>query len=606
MGSAAGSRIVAISGAEKGKVYPLGPFDLIIGKGKSCDVRLADPLVSPKHCGLCHEGERPVVWDMGSAVGTFVNGFYCGGKILLDGDRIRVGRAIFLYLDRDDADVHPSMLERTPAEVEWDRKLDSGWRTKSYEPEVGAALDAFVEFNTGVNAARDADEIQSRVFDLLFRVIPVEAAAILLAGRHATGTLAASYRRIGSRQDEPFSLDESVTEKAWSGGERVYGEKVICFPLITPAAKVGLLYAAMAAKGGEWFTSGHHRLLEAICGSAAVALERAQYVAWLEGENRRLNEAINLEHGMIGRSEKMQQVYQLVARAGASDRTVLITGESGTGKELVAKALHRSSPRSEKPYHVVNCSAFTDTLLGSELFGHERGAFTGADKQRIGLFELANGATVFLDEIGECSTKLQADLLRVIQQGEFMRLGSSRTLQTNVRIIAATNVDLEKAIKEARFRQDLYFRLNVIRIQMPRLADRREDIPLLVTSFIKKHRHIRSGPYPAVHGVTPEVRQIFASYDWQGNVRELENVIESAIALGTSEYITREDLPASLTAGETQCTRPVEWAAQVFACKKAIIEDTLKKTGGNRAEAGRLLGLNPKYFSELSKEFNVS
>jgi DNA-binding NtrC family response regulator/pSer/pThr/pTyr-binding forkhead associated (FHA) protein len=603
MGNTAGSRIVAISGPEKGGVFPLGPFDLIIGKGRSCGVRLADPLVSAKHCGLCHEGERPVIWDMGSAAGTYVNGFYCGGKILLDGDRIRVGRSIFVYLGRDDAELDPSMLERTPTELEWDRKLESGQRRAPYEAEVGAALDAFIDFNARINAARDTEEIQSRVFELLFRVIPVERAAILLAGRDAAGTFAASYRRIGSQNDEPFSLDESVTEKAWRNGEPVYAEKVVGFPLVTPGTKVGILHATIGANSSEWFTRGHHRLLEAITGSAAVALERAQYVAWLEGENRRLNEAANIEHGMVGRSEKMQQVYQLVGRAGASDRTVLITGESGTGKELVAKALHRNSPRSEKPFYVVNCSAFTDTLLGSELFGHERGAFTGADKQRIGLFELANGATVFLDEIGDCSMKLQAELLRVIQQGEFMRLGSSRMQKTNVRIIAATNVDLEKAINEGRFRQDLYFRLNVIRIQMPRLAARRDDIPLLMTSFMKKHGQIRSGPYPPVRGVTPEVRQIFMSYEWPGNVRELENAIESAIALGTSEYITREDLPPSLLGG-SQPMGLSSWDKEVAACKKSIMERALRKTGGNRAEAGRLLGLHPTYFSKICKELD--
>jgi Nif-specific regulatory protein len=164
---------------------------------------------------------------------------------------------------------------------------------------------------------------------------------------------------------------------------------VICFPLVTPGRRVGLLYAAMAAGGIEWFTGGHVRLLQAVAGSTAVALEHARYLAWLESENRRLKEAIKVEHGMVGRSERMQKVYEIIGRAGPSDLTVLITGESGTGKELAAKALHRNSTRSQKEMYVVNCAAFTDTLLGSELFGHEKGAFTGADQQRKGLFEFA-------------------------------------------------------------------------------------------------------------------------------------------------------------------------------------------------------------------------
>src|SRR5206468_1155148 len=384
------------------------------------------------------------------------------------------------YLDRDDAEVDPAILTRTPAEEEWDRKLGSSHRKATYEPEMSIVLDAFLEFNGRINALRDGSEIQSRVFELIFHLMPVEGVAILLADRDGDGLLSAAYRRIGSPGDEPFPIDDAITEKALRDGGPVYGDKVICFPLVTPGRRVGLLYATMAAGGIEWFTGGHVRLLQAVAGSTAVALEHARYVAWLESENRRLKEAIKVEHGMVGRSERMQKLYEIIGRAGPSDLTVLITGESGTGKELAAKALHRNSPRAQNAMYVVNCAAFTDTLLGSELFGHEKGAFTGADKLRKGLFEFADGGTVFLDEIGECSFTLQADLLRLIQQREFKRLGGNQLLRANLRIIAATNVDLEKAMKEGRFRQDLYFRLNVIPIHMPKLAERREDIPLLV------------------------------------------------------------------------------------------------------------------------------
>jgi len=601
-------RIVAISGSSKGSAFPLGPFELVIGRDRSCDIRLDDPLVSRKHCGISHEGNRPFLLDMQSATGTFVNGFYFPAKMLLNGDRIRVGRSIFVYLDQDDAEVGSAMLMRTPAEEEWDRKVDagqSGQRAAAYEAAMSTVLDAFLEFNGRINASRDADEIQSRVFELIFRVMPVEGVAILLRDLDTAGILSTTYRSILSQSDEPFPIDETVTGKALSDGGPIYSDKVVCFPLSTPSAKVGLLYAVMAAEGLEWFTAGHVRLLEAVAGSAAVALERARYVAWLEGENRRLNEAINVEHGMIGRSDKMQKIYQLIGRAGPSDLTVLITGESGTGKELVAKALHRNSPRAQNAMYVVNCAAFTDTLLGSELFGHEKGAFTGADKLRKGLFEFADGGTVFLDEIGECSFTLQADLLRLIQQREFKRLGGNQLLRANLRIIAATNVDLEKAMKEGRFRQDLYFRLNVIPIHMPKLAERREDIPLLVAEFIKKYGHIRSGAYPPVQGVTPEVRQIFASYDWPGNVRELENVIEGAIALGTSTYIGRDELPFSVTLKAPEPAELGQWVTELNACKKTIIERALQKTSLNRAEAARLLDLNPKYFSALCKELHL-
>jgi DNA-binding NtrC family response regulator len=600
--------------------FPVGPSDLIIGKGRRCDVRLNDPLLSAKHCGISHEGPRPLLWDMQSTTGIFVNGFYFYGKILLHADRIRVGRSIFVYLDRSDAEVDPGTWTRTAAEEEWDRKLQSGRSKAAYEPELSTVLDAFLDFNGRINALRDASEIQSQVFELIFRLMPVEGVAILLADHDGDersecepdrakqvndGVMSTTYRRIGSPGDDSFPLDDALTEKALRDGVPTGSDKAVCLPLLTAGTKVGLIYAAMATAGAEFFTSGHMRLLQAVAGSTAVALEHARYVAWLEGENRRLKEAIKVEHDMAGRSARMQQVYDLISRAGPSDLTVLITGESGTGKELAAKALHRNSPRSQKEMYVANCAAFTDTLLGSELFGHEKGAYTGADQLQKGIFEFADGGTVFLDEVGECSAKLQGDLLRLLQQGEFKRLGSNRVLHTNVRIIAATNVDLEKAIKEGRFRQDLYYRLNKILIHMPRLAERRDDIPIIVAELIKKHGHIRPGPRPRVRGVTPEVRQIFASYDWPGNVRELETVIEVAIALGTSAYIGLEDLPASFASDAPQQAELGLWVTELDACKKAIVERALQKTAGNRAEAARLLGSNPKYFSALCKELKV-
>jgi DNA-binding NtrC family response regulator len=300
----------------------------------------------------------------------------------------------------------------------------------------------------------------------------------------------------------------------------------------------------------------------------------------------------------------MNEVYQVIGRAGPSDRTVLITGESGTGKELVAHAIHWNSGRSNNGFYAVNCGAFTETLLGSELFGHEKGAFTGAHAQRKGLFEFAGGGTVFLDEIGECAMTMQADLLRVLQTGEFKRLGGNQVIRVNVRVIAATNLDLQKAMKEGRFRPDLFFRLNVIQIHMPRLSERREDIPVLAAHFIKKYGYIRSGPYPPVQGITPEAHRLLASYDWPGNVRELENVIQGAIALGTSPYIGPEDLPKAII-GENPETGEINLETEMNACKKSVWERALQKTNGDRNEAARILGVHPTYFAFVCKQLNV-
>jgi transcriptional regulator with GAF, ATPase, and Fis domain len=232
---------------------------------------------------------------------------------------------------------------------------------------------------------------------------------------------------------------------------------------------------------------------------------------------------------MIGHSEKMKEAHRFIDKAGPSDRTVLIHGASGTGKEQVAHAIHRNSPRSGKPFLAVNCAALTDTLLESELFGHEKGTFTGAVSQRKGLFELADGGTIFLDEIGELPMAMQPALLRVLQDGEFKRLGGSRSMHVNVRVIAATNRNLEQAIREGRFRQDLFFRLNVLEIEMPSLCERSEDIPLLAAYFIKKYGYIRtdSGMAPVL-GITPEAHHLLATYAWPGNIRELEHATFSA------------------------------------------------------------------------------
>jgi len=361
----------------------------------------------------------------------------------------------------------------------------------------------------------------------------------------------------------------------------------------------------MAAAGVEWFTASHINLLASIAAPTAVALELARYVGWLEGENRRLTEAINVEHDMIGRSEKMQEIYRKIGRVGPSKTTVLITGESGTGKELVAQAMHRNSPRAGKGLYAVNCGAFTEELLGSELFGHERGAFTSAHSLRKGLFEIADGGTIFLDEIGECSKKMQEKLLRVLQEGEFKREGGNAVLKTDVRVVAATNVDLQKAIKEGRFRDDLFYRLNLVQIHMPCLAERRQDIPLLAAHFIKKHGYIRTGPYPPVQGITPEAHRLMASYDWPGNVRELENVIQVAITLGSSLYIGKDDLPKEVTGKSTE-PGEFDFEKEMLACKKALYEKALLIANGDRKVEARIIGVHPTHLALVCKQLDCS
>ncbi|HEI2547981.1 TPA: sigma-54-dependent response regulator transcription factor ZraR [Escherichia coli] len=294
--------------------------------------------------------------------------------------------------------------------------------------------------------------------------------------------------------------------------------------------------------------------------------------------------------GMVGKSQSMQHLLSDIALVAPSEATVLIHGDSGTGKELVARAIHASSGRSEKPLVTLNCAALNESLLESELFGHEKGAFTGADKRREGRFVEANGGTLFLDEIGDISPMMQVRLLRAIQEREVQRVGSNQTISVDVRLIAATHRDLAVEVKAGRFRQDLYYRLNVVAIEVPSLRQRREDIPLLADHFLQRFAERNR---KAIKGFTPQAMDLLIHYDWPGNIRELENAVERAVVLLTGEYISERELPLAIAGtpiplAQTQDIQPL------VEVEKEVILAALEKTGGNKTEAARQLGITRK------------
>jgi DNA-binding NtrC family response regulator len=312
-------------------------------------------------------------------------------------------------------------------------------------------------------------------------------------------------------------------------------------------------------------------------------------------ENRELREALQERHrieGIIGESGPMLEVLSLVRRVAPSEATVLIRGESGTGKELIAKAIHFGSPRARGPLVKVNCAALPEALLESELFGHEKGAFTGAIGSRQGRFELANGGTIFLDEIGDLPLPLQAKLLRVLQEREYEKVGSSRSVKVNVRILAASHRALENLIKAGQLREDLYYRLNVVTILIPALRERRSDIALLMDYFL---RHYAEKNAKTIRGLTPEARDILLRYDYPGNVRELENIIERAVVLTRDDVIGGGDLPLTVQEpevaerdGETNLTAAVE------ALERRMIKDALARSDGVQTRAAELLGTSER------------
>jgi nitrogen regulation protein NR(I) len=344
--------------------------------------------------------------------------------------------------------------------------------------------------------------------------------------------------------------------------------------------------------------------------------------------------------GIIGRAEAMQNVFKLIGQLAASDATVLITGETGTGKELVARAIYHHSKRSQQPYLAINCAAIPENLLESELFGHEKGAFTGAAQQRIGKFEQCHRGTIFLDEIGDMSLSTQTRILRVLQSGQFERVGGNQTLQVDVRVIAATNLSLEQAVACKRFREDLFYRLNVVRIPLPALRDRREDVSLLVAYFLSKYSRPHQRP---PRSISPEALQILERHSWPGNVRELENVIQRALVMAKGETILPGDLPGEIArasagpeparpqapgAAGSEASAHAEaevlphnfeswvhvlflWARQnpefriIPAVERLLVIRALKETSGNQVQAARLLGITRATLRKRIDKFKI-
>jgi two-component system NtrC family response regulator len=327
----------------------------------------------------------------------------------------------------------------------------------------------------------------------------------------------------------------------------------------------------------------------------------------LESENRELRRLLESRHRLEGletNNARMAEAINTAARAAGSRATILIRGESGTGKEVLARAIHHASPRAKAPLVAVNVAALPDTLIESELFGHERGAFTGADRERRGRFESADGGTLLLDEIGDLPRGTQVKLLRALQEQAFERLGGTRTVRVDVRVIAATNRDLEALVRDGTFREDLYYRLNVVTIDLPPLRDRREDLPMLVDLFLRRH----AGEGRGVTGASREAMDALVKYAFPGNVRELENLIHRAVVLARGTMVTTADLPPHVVGLEPErpdATEPGTFVDRVSAFEKGLILDALTRTEGVQTRAARLLGMSERHLRYKLKKYGL-
>jgi Nif-specific regulatory protein len=479
-------------------------------------------------------------------------------------------------------------------------------------------LEALLKVAKGIGRIRNVESLQWQLLGLLFEVIPADRAAIMLLDGANGSSSVISWDRL-SGPATPVNTSPSVVQRTiqqqtgvliQNDGDRLPADtdsaeacSAICVPLTATDKVLGVIY--LDSRNQEVrFDEQHLKLMEAVGAIAGLALESLQYMEWLENENRRLTTEIELEHEMVGESAALRDVYRFIGKAAATDTTVLITGESGTGKELVARALHNNSRRAQKAFVAINCAALPEPLLESELFGYEKGAFTGALNQKKGQFELAEGGTIFLDEIAELAPNLQAKLLRVVQERVCTRIGGTHPIRLNIRIIAATNKDLELTVKAGGFRQDLFYRLNVAAIRMPALRERREDVLVLANHFVAKYADKCNRK---LRGISPQARASLLQYDWPGNVRELENAIESAVVLGSSaEFLLPEDLPHAITRSAPAAkSRKAGYRHALDELKRKMIMEAVEQAGGNYMEAAKLLRLHPNYLHRLIRNMEL-
>jgi Nif-specific regulatory protein len=608
------AKLIAVSGPLRGTVFDLSMREVSIGRDPSNLINPPDKSLSRKHCVLKQRGSQIVVIDLDSRNGTFVNDIPIREQVLNHADRLRLGASYFLVLlqadERQDisnsvefADDDPHTLSVATFNLE--DALFSMVRD----------LNVLRKVSSSIGSITSAEKLQTAVIDALFEVTPAARGVILIAGetierpasvyaidrvRGPVESISISRtvvtqvlsKRVALLSNDASPASFADTDSLLNGHVR----SLLCVPMILSNKITGLIY--LDTHRQSQFDESHLRTATMISAMAAGALERIGDIERLKSENKHLRAELHSGHRMIGDSDAIRRVLEIISRVAARDSTVLIVGESGTGKELVAREIHNRSVCATGPFVAVNCATLSESLLESDLFGHEKGAFTGAITQKKGKFEFADGGTIFLDELGEMPPQVQAKLLRVLQEGEFERVGGIRSIRSNVRVIAATNRDLKQALKSGGFREDLYYRLNVVQLTVPPLRERRDDILLLANYFISKHSEKCKR---VVTGLSDAARSCLLQYDWPGNVRELENAIEHAIVLGSSEHVEVEDLPDQVmeTAVSLENQSSIDYQSLVQNAKRQILLNAIESTNGNYSAAARLLGIHPKNLHRL-------
>jgi Nif-specific regulatory protein len=497
--------------------------------------------------------------------------------------------------------------------------------TKKISENNAALIRHLKQISTWVSSMQDLDKLLELIIESAASVVKAKAASLLLVEAKsktlyfqvATGkkkNQVKDYRvKMGqgiaghvALTGEPLLIEDVSNDPRWykeiSDSLGLETQSIACVPLRLESEIIGVVQL-IDKENGRPIKSSDMTLLDEFASLAALAVKNAQNIQETRREIRDLREKLEVRHQIIGKSPAIEKAISDALKVANSKASALILGESGTGKELLARLIHRAGPRKDKPLVILNCAAMPETLLEDELFGHEKGAFTGAVNRKIGKFELAHEGTIFLDEIGEMTPGMQAKLLRVLQEGNFYRVGGNIPISVNVRVISATNKKLEEEVAEGRFREDLYYRLNVVQINMPTLRERAEDIPLLAEHFLEFFKKETIIPHMSI---SKSAMDKMVQYDWPGNIRELRNAIERATVMGNGKEILPHDLPirtARTSYPGLQVGLTLEEALNRF--KKEFIVLNLRHTDGNRSRAAKVMDIQRTYLSRLISRYDL-